>query len=126
MHGCVLRLITPSEVKTYIVDKIFSKRNDAKAGVCFQAMSQGIGQYIRDIAKVMDSKVTLDMRVKMNQRMLPVIMSEMARLKAGTQPNFEYEFEKNGMVALSIYSRIITAVFLHFSFRMHAYYIFGG
>ena len=104
VHGCVFRLVTPLETKTYFVDKKFSRRGDAKAAVCFQAISQGIGQYIRDIASSMESKVTLDMRMKMNQKMLPTIMSEMSKLKQGTQPNFEYDMDKNGMRATYFHS----------------------
>ncbi|KAF9072458.1 hypothetical protein BDP27DRAFT_1320489 [Rhodocollybia butyracea] len=50
-HGCLLRIEDPSgefkEVLNYLVEPRFSKRNKAKMAVCLQAMSEGVGNFLR-------------------------------------------------------------------------------
>ncbi|EEB93155.1 hypothetical protein MPER_08233, partial [Moniliophthora perniciosa FA553] len=47
LFGFVLRLEHASETKTYLVEPRFKKEKEAKAAVCLQAISQGVGDHLR-------------------------------------------------------------------------------
>jgi hypothetical protein len=98
VHGCLLRIERPSESKSYLVDARFSKRVDAKAAVCLQAMSEGVGSYIRAIGEAVGNRVTPSMRKRANE-VLPIIVSEYNRVCLGRYPVFQFEKEKDGKPA---------------------------
>ena len=79
-----------------MVDMKFTKRNDAKAAVCLQAMSQGIGPYIRSLAAEVDNKVTPEMRRQANEVILPILGSEYGKLRQGMHPAYEYDHDHGG------------------------------
>jgi hypothetical protein len=85
-----------------LVDPGFSKRNDAKAAVCLQAMSQGIGKYIESIGKEFENKVTPHMRQQASQ-IFTVLAAECAKVQAGRYPQYQYETEKDGKKCESVY-----------------------
>ena len=63
VHGCLLRVLRPSHPPlSYLLPPLFQKRADAKSAVCLQAISQGIGEYIRGVVRELDEKVTTEMR----------------------------------------------------------------
>ncbi len=86
----------PSETRTYIVDTKFSKRADAKSAVCLQAFSQGIGNYIRSVAASVENKVTPEMRKLANEKVLPILGTEYAKVRAGVHPNYDFEHDQGG------------------------------
>jgi hypothetical protein len=81
-----------------MVDATFPKRADAKAAVCFQAMSQGIGNYIRAIGQAVENKVTPAMRKFATEQVFPALVSECAKIKPGTHPVYEYPKDQDGKV----------------------------
>ncbi|KAI0925302.1 hypothetical protein AcV7_005578 [Taiwanofungus camphoratus] len=93
MHGCLLRLERPGECKSYLVDAKFSKRAEAKAAVCLQAMSQGVGSYIREIAKEVEAKVPAEMKRQVNEVLLPTLLSEYRKLRPGATPDFDFSVD---------------------------------
>jgi hypothetical protein len=82
------------------VDAQVSKRTEAKAAVCFLAMSQGLGDYIRAIGTAAQNRVTDDMRTLANERIFPTITSEYHKVKPGMHPIFEYVKERDGKLTL--------------------------
>lgn len=96
VHGSIIRLTRPEETRTYMVDPRFSKRNDAKAAVCFQAMSQGISKYIRSIAAAVDNMITPEMRSLANERILPILGSEYGQLRQGMHPAYDFDNDQGG------------------------------
>jgi hypothetical protein len=96
VQGCLLRIEHCGESRSYLVDARFSKRSDAKAAVCLQAMSQGLGNYIRAIGKVVESKVTQAMRRLANEQIFPILVSESSKLGPNAHPTYEYERDKDG------------------------------
>ncbi|KAG2075717.1 hypothetical protein BDR04DRAFT_1091342 [Suillus decipiens] len=94
LHGCFLRLDRPTEYRAYLVDPRFSKRADAKAAVCLQALSHGAGDYMRAIGKAVEARVTPLMKTWVNDQVYPVLLSEYNKLR-GRHPNFTYEKEKD-------------------------------
>jgi hypothetical protein len=100
VHGCLLRLERPKETKSYLVDARFSKRADAKAAVCLQAMSQGVGSYIRSVGEEVENKVTPSMRKWANEQIFPILGSEFSKIKPAGHPTYDFEKEKDGMLSL--------------------------
>lgn len=96
VHGCLLRLERPGECKSYLVDAKFSKRAEAKAAVCLQAMSQGVGSYIREIAKEVEAKVPAEMKRQVNEVLLPTLLSEYRKLRPGATPDFDFSVDTDG------------------------------
>ncbi|KLO11981.1 hypothetical protein SCHPADRAFT_941628 [Schizopora paradoxa] len=94
LHGCVLRLERPSETRSYVVETKFAKRADAKSAVCLLAFSQGIGNYIRQVAASVENKVTPEMRKLANERVLPILGTEYAKVRSGSHPNYEFEHDQ--------------------------------
>ncbi|KDQ57916.1 hypothetical protein JAAARDRAFT_34726 [Jaapia argillacea MUCL 33604] len=92
-YGCVLRISRPSSpVRTHLVDAVFSKRTDAKAAVCLLAMSQGAGDHIRSIVREVEEKLTSEMRKLANERILPMLQSELNKVSQG---GMEFEHHKD-------------------------------
>ncbi|EGN97416.1 hypothetical protein SERLA73DRAFT_75102 [Serpula lacrymans var. lacrymans S7.3] len=95
LHGCLLRIERPGDSKSYLVDPRFPKRADAKAAVCLQAMSQGVGDYIRSISAAVEGKVTPTMRTWVNDHVVPVLASEYSKIKPGAHPQYDFEKDKD-------------------------------
>lgn len=74
----------------------FAKRADAKSAVCLLAFSQGIGNYIRQVAASVENKVTPEMRKLANERVLPILGTEYAKVRSGSHPNYEFEHDQGG------------------------------
>ncbi|KAH9849147.1 hypothetical protein C2E23DRAFT_888535 [Lenzites betulinus] len=93
-HGCLLRLERPGEVKSYLVDARFSKRAEAKAAVCLLAMSEGVGDYIRSVAKAVEEKLPAPMRKHVGEVLTPLVNAEYRKVHgAGIQPQIEYDMD---------------------------------
>ena len=96
VHGCLLKLDRPGEYKASLVDARFPKRSDAKAAVCLQAMSEGIGDYIRSIASAVDNKITPAMRSFSSSLVFPALTSGLSKIDTDLRPHFEYDKERDG------------------------------
>jgi hypothetical protein len=96
VHGCLLKLDRPGEYKAALVDARFPKRSDAKAAVCLQAMSEGIGDYIRSIASAVDNKITPGMRSFSSSLVFPALTSGLSKIDTSLRPHFEYDKERDG------------------------------
>jgi hypothetical protein len=59
-------------------------------------MSQGVGTYIRGIASVIENKITPSMRKVANQ-VLPVLATELNKIRFGAHPIYDFNKEKDGM-----------------------------
>lgn len=103
VHGCLLRLDRPGDYKASLVDARFPKRSDAKAAVCLQAMSEGIGDYIRSVMAAVDAKVTHTMRSFASGLVYPALMSELSKIAIDLHPHFEYDKERDGRHLLLTY-----------------------
>ncbi|KAI6001819.1 hypothetical protein EDD15DRAFT_2227665 [Pisolithus albus] len=99
LHGCLLRIDRPGTYKAYLVDAEFSKRADAKAAVCLQAMSRGIGEYIRSIVSSVESKLTSQMRSFSHNYIYPTLQSELSKIESGLYPHFEFDKERDAVGA---------------------------
>ena len=96
VHGCLLKLDRPGEYKASLVDARFPKRSDAKAAVCLQAMSEGIGGYIRSIASAVENKITPAMRSFSSSLVSPALTSALSKVGTDLRPHFEYDKERDG------------------------------
>ncbi|KAG9312604.1 hypothetical protein JVU11DRAFT_7001 [Chiua virens] len=99
LHGCLLKLDRPGGYKASLVDARFIKRSEAKAAVCLQAMSEGIGDYIRAIASAVDNKTTTTMRSFSSSLVYPALTSELTKIDASLHPHFEYNRERDAFGA---------------------------
>ncbi|KAG6334574.1 hypothetical protein ID866_4511 [Astraeus odoratus] len=99
LHGCLLRIDQLENYKAYMVDAQFSKRADAKAAVCLQAMSRGIGDYIRSIASSVETKLTPQMRSFSANYVYPTLQSELSKISPSLHPRFEFERERDAFGA---------------------------
>ncbi|KAL6310238.1 hypothetical protein BKA93DRAFT_820690 [Sparassis latifolia] len=95
LHGCLLRLERPMECRSYLVDAKFTKRTEAKAAVCLQAMWQGIGDYIRRAAGEVKNKIPVETRRLVTDIIYPTILSEYRKVLPGSSPSFEWISDKD-------------------------------
>lgn len=96
MQGCLLRIERPQESRSYLVDARFSKRTDAKAAVCLQAIFQGVGDYIRSVTREMVDKITPTMKRWANDMIFPTLGSECHKIEPGMHPRYDFQKEKDG------------------------------
>ena len=127
MHGCLLRILRPSHPPlSYLLLPLFQKRADAKNAVCLQAISQGIGEYIRGVVRELDEKVTTEMRRVAGE--FYAGLGEGKRLGAGCGGaregwvrwvRWEFEKDKDGMLFNHnlVHSKRLIA--MSYSFRMY-------
>ncbi|VDC01565.1 unnamed protein product [Peniophora sp. CBMAI 1063] len=86
LHGFLLRLSRPGEVKSYLVDPIYPKRADAKVAVTLLAMSQGVGQWIRKVAHECEEKLPHRLKEYITMRILPMVTLEYSKIWPGRHP----------------------------------------
>ena len=96
VHGCLLRLERPGESMSYLVDARFYKRADAKAAVSLLAMSQGVGDYIRDVGAAMQTKVSHHLKMLAQQHIYPRLSTECAKIRPGNCPIFTTFTDRDG------------------------------
>ena len=80
--GSVPYMVSPNECLMHIMEPMFTKRANAKAAVCFRALSQGLREYVCDIAKCLDSYVMMDTKKKALDQILPVLITGLASIRA--------------------------------------------
>ncbi|KAF4573189.1 hypothetical protein EYR36_007699 [Pleurotus pulmonarius] len=100
LHGCLLRVCRPGYTKSYLVDPIFHKRNDAKSAVCLLAFSQGLGSYIRLVAEEVERQITPTMRKAVTERVLSTIASlcvKASNLIHETVQPYEYRVDNDAV-----------------------------
>lgn len=105
--GCLLRLERGEETKSYFVDCIFQKRNDAKAAACLLALSQGLGDYIRSVKASMDANFTPEMRKLASEKFIFALNTECSKIRQGNRLNFTYTDDLDGesLISCSIHPR---------------------
>ena len=96
VHGCVLRVERPGECRSYLADPRFQKRADAKAAACLQGMSQGVGNYIRELGTAVATKVSQHFRNLANQYIYSQLASECEKIQPGNRPVFTFETDRDG------------------------------
>ncbi|KIJ06047.1 hypothetical protein PAXINDRAFT_20735 [Paxillus involutus ATCC 200175] len=99
LHGCVLKLDRPGDYRAYLVDARFPKRSDAKAAVSLQAMSHGVGNYIRAITSDIQEKVTPLMRSFSTNFIYPTLTAELSKIYLELHPHFEFKKERDAFGA---------------------------
>lgn len=110
VHGALLRLERPEESKSWLVAARFSKRAEAKAAVCLQAMSDGVGDHIRAIIKEVDERLPPTVRKTINDVLIPMLLMEHRKIPNASAPQFDYQSDADGMLfvrlspVLSIYN----------------------
>ncbi len=97
MHGCILRIQRPGETRTYLVDPQFPKRTEARSAVCLLAMSQGVGNYIRELKEEAENKLPADRRKLANEKILQTLSYECSKVKPGNRLVFIYATERDGV-----------------------------
>ncbi|KAF8906987.1 hypothetical protein CPB84DRAFT_337114 [Gymnopilus junonius] len=95
LHGHILRIERPDELRTYLVDPQFPKRGDAKSAVCLLAMSQGVGDYIRGLKEEAENKLPADRRKLANEKILQVLATEYSKVRHGNRMNFIFPTERD-------------------------------
>ncbi|KAK0187243.1 hypothetical protein F5146DRAFT_935198 [Armillaria mellea] len=100
LSGCLLRIDRPNpkECKSYIVDARFNKRGDAKTAVALVAMSQGVGEWLKKVARDVN-EITQEMK-RIKDSFLPKLNKE-CQTSNGEQPTFEYRNQRDGKFNLS-------------------------
>jgi hypothetical protein len=71
--------------------------------VCLQAISQGVGDYIRAVGKEVEEKITPIMRRWANDLIFPLLGLECSKVKPGTHPRYDFQKEKDGSVLFLIF-----------------------
>ncbi|KAJ3848400.1 hypothetical protein EV368DRAFT_86662 [Lentinula lateritia] len=102
-YGCVLRIepppsdSDPKQAQTYLVEPRFSKKAKSRVGVCIQAMSEGVGSFLRAYAPDtkttlpgVNSLVTLEMQRVVNDTMWPALEAACRELGPGAAITTQY------------------------------------
>ncbi|KAJ6589095.1 hypothetical protein B0H19DRAFT_1248657 [Mycena capillaripes] len=95
LHGCLLRLKRPGECRSYLVEPSFGNPRDAKVAVCLLALSQGAGNWIREVGAAVEARITPEMRRFAQTSLFPTLAAETQRL-CGTAPRFEFHTDGDG------------------------------
>ncbi|KAF8237288.1 hypothetical protein L208DRAFT_1457291 [Tricholoma matsutake] len=95
LHGCLLRLERPGQCRSYLVDTRFHKRGDAKAAVSLLAMSQGVGNYIREVGAAAQTKVSHHFKTLAHQHIYPQLVSECEKVRPGNRPMFTTDADRD-------------------------------
>lgn len=86
-----MRLTAPGHCcRSYLVDSRFPKRAEAKAAVCLLAMSEGVGDFIRGLAKQVEDRLPPELRKRVTGLYLPTLTSECRKRRPEVQPVFDY------------------------------------
>ena len=65
--------------------------------MCLLAMSEGVGDYIRDLAKAIEDKLSPSERQQISEDWLPALVGEYRKLRGpGMYPVFEFSTELDG------------------------------
>ncbi|KAL4062794.1 hypothetical protein V8B97DRAFT_1994013 [Scleroderma yunnanense] len=99
LHGCLLRINQAENYKAYLVEARFAKRADAKAAVILQAMTRGVGDYIRSIAMSVELKVTPKMRSFSSNYIYPTLQSELNKINSALHPEIQYTKDRDAFGA---------------------------
>ncbi|KAF9520220.1 hypothetical protein BS47DRAFT_1336199 [Hydnum rufescens UP504] len=95
LHGCVLRLDHPSgDSHSYMVDPVFSKRQDAKTAVCLEAISQNVGDYVRSTGTKYDERLTKEMKDYAKEHVFGLITQDLQRLKPPQRATWAFDNHK--------------------------------
>ena len=79
------------------------KRMEAKAAVCLLAMSEGMGDYIRDVGKAVKEKLSPATRKHISEVLLPLLNTEYRKVRGpGIQPAIEYDQDMDGQLDPSL------------------------
>ncbi|KAK0486606.1 hypothetical protein IW261DRAFT_806113 [Armillaria novae-zelandiae] len=94
LSGYLLRIDRPGpkECKSYIVDARFHKRGDAKTAVALMAVSQGVGEWLKKVARDVN-KITQEMK-RIKDTFLPKLNKE-CQISNGEQPTFECKSQRD-------------------------------
>jgi len=127
VHGCILRIQRPGETRTYLVDPQFPKRTEARSAVCLLAMSQGVGNYIRELKEEAENKLPAARRKLANEKILQTLSYECTKVKLGNRLIFVYATERDGMLIFVLFCRSTPLMNLH-SLWLHpqSRYFFEG
>jgi hypothetical protein len=104
VHGCLLRLERPGQCRSYLVDARFYKRGEAKAAVCLLAMSQGVGNYIREVGAASQTRLPDHLKILAHQHIYPQLGSECENVRSGNRPIFTNYTDRDGGIRISIFS----------------------
>ena len=91
-----MRIERPEEIRTYLADPQFPKRTDARAAVCLLAMSQGIGEYVRQLKEEAEGKLPPERRKLANEKIMAVLLSECGKVRPGNRMQFDFTMERDG------------------------------
>lgn len=86
------------EARSYLVDPVFSKRQDAKTAVSLLAIIEGAGEYALSLGKQYQDKLTPEMKEHAKE-VLKQLTSELHRVRPGLHATWAYKNEKGGELA---------------------------
>lgn len=85
------------------MDTRFYKRADAKAAVCLLAMSQGVGNYIREVGAAAQTKLSDHFKTLAHQHIYPQLRSEGEKIRPGNHPIYTTFTDRDGESRISIF-----------------------
>lgn len=83
--------------RSYLVDPVFAKRQDAKIAVCLEAISLGVSQWIRSISTSMEDRLTKEMKDRAREVFIPAINSSLQRLKPPQRAEWIFSSQNHGV-----------------------------
>lgn len=61
-------------------------------------MSQGVGDYIREVKEAAENKLSPDKRKLANEKIMQVLAADCSKVRNGNRPIFEFTSERDGNV----------------------------
>lgn len=86
--------------RSYLVDPVFAKRQDAKIAVCLEAISLGVSEWIRSISISIEDKLTKEMRDRAKEVFIPAINSSLQRLKPPQRAEWTFSSQNHGTLTV--------------------------
>lgn len=104
VHGCVARIQQGSSTdvnRSYLVDPVFAKRQDARVAVCLEAISGGVCQWIRSLEVKLEAELSQVKKEEATQ-VLARLSADMQRMKPPQKAKWNFSQKGQGALASSL------------------------
>ena len=82
--------------KTYFVEPLFKRRQEAKNAVVYLSVSRGIEAHVHRVAASIEERLSPEMRRKASEEILPEILSALRVLMPKASLDFVHDYTDGG------------------------------
>lgn len=95
--------------RSYLVEPLFAKRQDAKIAACLEGISHGVSQWVRNISVPAEDKLTREMRDRAKDVLIPAINASLQRLNPPQRPEWMFIPQRHSESVLGLRDSNLTS-----------------